>query len=84
MPSLQNIDRDHDMIFMQDGAPPHYATPVVASSMKNFQGGSLAEEGLWNGLLGRVISPHVTFFFGVGLKSKFINDLPQLLKNLNM
>ena len=28
VPSLHAIDRDQDMIFMQDGAPPHYATAV--------------------------------------------------------
>ena len=28
VPRLNVIDRDQDMIFMQDGAPPHYATLV--------------------------------------------------------
>lgn len=28
IPCLRDIDRDQDMIFMQDGAPPHYARAV--------------------------------------------------------
>ena len=28
IPSLRDIDQDQDMIFNQDGAPPHYARAV--------------------------------------------------------
>ena len=68
VPSLRDIDRD--MIFMQDRAPPHYATlrdsAVLHFLNDELPGGGLDAEGLSNGLLGHVISPHVTFSLVVG------------------
>ena len=86
MPSLQNIDRDHYMIFMQDGALPHYATPV-----RRFLNDELPVR--WLGRRGPLewparscdITPCDFFLWvGIGLKNKRIHNLPELLKNLKM
>ena len=61
---------------------PHYATAVLHFLNDELPGGGLDAEGLSNGLLGHVISPHVPFFFGSGLKC--IHNAPQPLNKLNM
>ena len=45
VPSLHDIDRDHDMIFQQDGAPPHYATAVRQFLNDEFPGRWLGRRG---------------------------------------
>ena len=70
------------MIFMKYGAPPHYATAVLHFLNDELPGDGLDAEGLSNGLLGHVISPNVTFFFGSWLK--YIHNAPQPLNKLNM
>ena len=50
------------------------------SSAINFQGGGLDAEGLSNGLLVHVNSPHVASFFGGGLKCIQYSRCPSTLK----
>ena len=79
VPRLNVIDRDQDMIFMQDGAPPHYATLV-----RTFLNNELP--GRWLGRRGPYAWPARSCDitpFGDGQKKKCTNDIPQILKSLN-
>ena len=71
-PIISAWDNIEDLIFMQDGAPPHFAIVVCEWLNPQFS-------GKWMGCRGShewpARSPNQTicdFFFGVGLKNKSI------------
>ena len=49
LPTMQAMTNFSDVIFQQDGAPPHYATHVCGFSQCNIPRGRLGGVGVLNG-----------------------------------
>ena len=81
VPRLNVIDRYEDMIFMQDGAPPHYATIVRTFLNNELPGGWLGRRGPYGWPAGSCdITPCDCFLWGWAKKS--IQTISLILEQL--
>ena len=83
VPSFLDIDRDKDMIFMQDRAQPHYATAVCQFLNDELPGRWLGRRGPQKWPARSRVLQHVTFFFGGRLSRNCIKGPPQILRSYN-